>query len=123
MNTKTIEQRLQEVEDRVAIKAIVDTFSNLADKKDMASVVQLLTEDADVEFYFGEALPAAGEGHVHEHTDKKRNHVRRPPRGQHEKGGHDSGNRPFHRRAHHFISLTKAEDVRDFHTINPISST
>ena len=62
MTTKTIEQRLQEVEDRVAIKSIVDTFSNLADKKDMASVVQLLTEDADVEFYFGAALAGSWKG-------------------------------------------------------------
>ena len=47
MTTKTVEQRLQEVEDRVAIKAIVDTFSNLADKKDFSTLVKLLTEDAD----------------------------------------------------------------------------
>jgi cell fate (sporulation/competence/biofilm development) regulator YmcA (YheA/YmcA/DUF963 family) len=51
VTTKTVEQRLQEVEDRVAIKAIVDTFSNLADKKDFSTLVKLLTEDAEVDFY------------------------------------------------------------------------
>ena len=62
MTTKTVEQRLQEVEDRVAIKAIVDTFSNLADKKDFSTLVKLLTEDAEVDFYFGDALVGSWKG-------------------------------------------------------------
>ena len=62
MSTKSIEQRLQEVEDRVAIKAIVDTFSNLADKQEFAALVMLLTEDAEVDFYFGETLAGSWKG-------------------------------------------------------------
>lgn len=62
MTAKTIEQRLQEVEDHIAIKAIVDTFSNLADKQDFAALVQLLTEDAEVDFYFGETLVGSWKG-------------------------------------------------------------
>jgi ketosteroid isomerase-like protein len=62
MTTKPIEQRLREVEDRIAIKAIVDTFSNLADKQDFAALVQLLTEDADVDFYFGDTLAGSWKG-------------------------------------------------------------
>lgn len=45
----TIEQRLQEIEDRLALKAVVDKFSVLADKKDVATQMQLFTEDAIVE--------------------------------------------------------------------------
>jgi ketosteroid isomerase-like protein len=62
MSTKSVEQRLQEVEDRIAIKAIVDTFSNLADKQEFAALVMLLTEDAEVDFYFGEALAGSWKG-------------------------------------------------------------
>lgn len=46
---KTTEQRLQEIEDRLALKALVDEFSVLADKKDIAAQMQLFTEDAKVE--------------------------------------------------------------------------
>ena len=62
MTTKSVEQRLQEIEDRIAIKAIVDTFSNLADKQEFAALVMLLTEDAEVDFYFGEALAGSWKG-------------------------------------------------------------
>lgn len=41
--------RLQTLEDRAALKALVDTFSVLADRKDVAHQVLLFTEDATVE--------------------------------------------------------------------------
>jgi hypothetical protein len=62
MTTKTVEQRLQELEDRAAIKAVVDTFSNLADKNAFSTLVLLLTEDAEVDFYMGEALVGSWKG-------------------------------------------------------------
>lgn len=46
---KTNEQRLQEIEDRLALKALVDEFSVLADKKDIVAQMQLFTDDAKVE--------------------------------------------------------------------------
>ncbi|MGO7591709.1 nuclear transport factor 2 family protein [Rhizobium leguminosarum] len=47
-NPATIEQRLQTIEDKAALKTLVDTFSNLADTKDVAAQVLLFTEDATV---------------------------------------------------------------------------
>lgn len=41
--------RLQDLEDRAALKALVDTFSNLADTKEIDKQVMLFTEDATVE--------------------------------------------------------------------------
>jgi hypothetical protein len=52
MNGFNLEQRLQQIEDRVSIKSVVDTFSTLADQKDVASQLSLFTEDATVETYF-----------------------------------------------------------------------
>lgn len=46
---KTVEERLQQIEDRMALKALVDEFSILADRKDVATQVLLFTEDAKVE--------------------------------------------------------------------------
>lgn len=43
------EKRIQQLEDRIAIKELVDTFSNLADVKDIKTQIQLFTEDATVE--------------------------------------------------------------------------
>ncbi|WP_221997997.1 nuclear transport factor 2 family protein [Rhizobium laguerreae] len=48
MSTSTIEQKLQALEDRAALKTLVDTFSNLADTKDVTAQVLLFTEDATV---------------------------------------------------------------------------
>jgi hypothetical protein len=45
------EARLQILEDRAALKSLVDNFSVLADRKDVASQVLLFTEDATVESY------------------------------------------------------------------------
>lgn len=47
-NNKTIEQRIAEFEDRVALKNLVDTFSNLSDTKEAELQAQLFTEDATV---------------------------------------------------------------------------
>jgi ketosteroid isomerase-like protein len=62
MTTKTADQRLRELEDRIAIKEIVDTFSNLADIKDFGALVHLLTEDAEVDFYLGDTLLGSWKG-------------------------------------------------------------
>ena len=48
MTTLTAEQRLQALEDRADLKTLVDTFSNLADTKDVSAQVLLFTEDATV---------------------------------------------------------------------------
>ncbi len=47
-SNKTIEQRIAELEDRIALKNLVDTFSNLSDTKEAELQAQLFTEDATV---------------------------------------------------------------------------
>jgi len=49
MNNQSIENRLRAIEDRIAIKAVVDEFSNLADTKDLDKQVMLFKEDGIVE--------------------------------------------------------------------------
>ena len=49
MNNQSIENRLIAIEDRIAIKAVVDEFSNLADTKELDKQVMLFTEDGIVE--------------------------------------------------------------------------
>ena len=61
MNT-SLEQRIQRLEDQAAIKRVIDTFSNLADVKDIATQMHLFTEDAIVETYFGDTLFASMRG-------------------------------------------------------------
>lgn len=51
-NTTTM--NIQEIADRIALKDLVDTFSNLADTKEIDEQVQLFTEDAEVISYQGE---------------------------------------------------------------------
>ncbi|MBS0590427.1 MAG: nuclear transport factor 2 family protein, partial [Proteobacteria bacterium] len=46
MSEPALTQRLQQLEDRVALKTLVDTFSNLADTKSVDEQVLLFTEDA-----------------------------------------------------------------------------
>nr|WP_205960418.1 nuclear transport factor 2 family protein [Ramlibacter henchirensis] len=58
----SLEQRIQSVEDRAALKTLVDTFSNLADAKDVKSQVLLFTEDATVDSYVGGALTSSLKG-------------------------------------------------------------
>lgn len=52
MENSSFEQRLRQLEDRVSIKSVVDAFSIFADQKDIASQLELFTEDATVEVYF-----------------------------------------------------------------------
>jgi len=47
--------RMQRLEDKAALKNLVDTFSNLADVKDVDRQVLLFTEDATVESRTGDA--------------------------------------------------------------------
>jgi hypothetical protein len=48
INNKTMEQRLTAIEDKMAIKYVVDEFSNLADTKEIDKQVLLFTEDGSV---------------------------------------------------------------------------
>ena len=43
----------EEIQDRLAIKDVVDTFSNLADEKRVADQMPLFTEDAQMTTYIG----------------------------------------------------------------------
>ena len=47
--------RTQRLEDQAALKNLVDTFSNLADVKDIDRQILLFTEDATVESRTGDA--------------------------------------------------------------------
>lgn len=49
---KSLEQRLTVIEEKMAIKNVVDSFSNLADIKDIEQQVLLFTEDGTVESIF-----------------------------------------------------------------------
>ena len=53
MAQKSTKVRLQEIEDRLALKALVDEFSILADTKDIKNQVLLFTENAVVETSMG----------------------------------------------------------------------
>lgn len=48
---KSLEQRIQELEDRAAFKNLVDTFSILADTKEAELQATIFTEDASVKNY------------------------------------------------------------------------
>lgn len=56
MTTGTLEQRIARIEDRQAIKNVVDVFSNLADVKQIDKQVLLFTNDAVVTSYAAGAL-------------------------------------------------------------------
>ncbi|RGE49156.1 bile acid 7-alpha-dehydratase [Mannheimia granulomatis] len=47
---------LQQIQDRLALKDLVDTFSNLADEKKVAEQMPLFTKDAIVNTYIGGKL-------------------------------------------------------------------
>lgn len=51
----SLKKRLQELEDKEAIRDVLDAFSNTADTKDMAAQGMLFTEDAKVVQHMGEA--------------------------------------------------------------------
>ncbi|GMW05630.1 MAG: hypothetical protein AMXMBFR8_04270 [Nevskiales bacterium] len=53
LSEPTLTERLQQLEDRAALKALVDTFSNLADTKSVDAQVLLFTEDATVDSWSG----------------------------------------------------------------------
>jgi hypothetical protein len=48
MEKQTLEQRIAAIEDKMAIKYVVDEFSNLADTKELDKQVLLFTEDGTV---------------------------------------------------------------------------
>ena len=50
-NNDNLNKRISEIEDRIAIKNLVDTFSILADTKEVEKQTLLFTEDATVESY------------------------------------------------------------------------
>lgn len=54
--TKSIEKRITEIEDRLALKELVDRFSILSDVKHAQAQALLFTEDAVVETYQGDKL-------------------------------------------------------------------
>lgn len=57
-----LSKRIQVLEDRAAIKEVVDTFSILADQKETQKQTLLFTEDATVETYVGEKVVALLKG-------------------------------------------------------------
>lgn len=59
---KSIDERITELENKAALKDLVDTFSILADKKDAQSQTFLFTENALVETYINGALSTKLEG-------------------------------------------------------------
>ncbi len=52
-NDKDLKKRIAETEDKMALKELVDTFSILADKKDVKAQTFLFTPDATVETFVG----------------------------------------------------------------------
>ena len=63
METKMNEERLLMLEDKIALKELVDTFSNLADTKDIEAQLLLFTEDATVASYRDGVQSTLLEGH------------------------------------------------------------
>lgn len=55
-NENDLQKRVRELEDRIALKELVDTFSILADKKDVKTQVQLFTASATAETYRKDVL-------------------------------------------------------------------
>lgn len=47
---------MEQIQDRQALKDLVDTFSNLADEKKVAEQMPLFTQDAQVTTYIGGKL-------------------------------------------------------------------
>ncbi len=52
----SLEQRIATIEDKMALKQVVDVFSNLADTKEIDRQVRLFTEDGVVESFSGGKL-------------------------------------------------------------------
>ena len=53
MKTENTKAGRQNIEDKIALKELVDTFSNLADKKDTKAQVELFTPSASVVTFVG----------------------------------------------------------------------
>ena len=51
VNDSSLSRRIQQIEDKAALKKLVDTFSILADQKDVQKQLLLFTENATVESY------------------------------------------------------------------------
>lgn len=60
--TEATSVSLKELEDRIALKELVDVFSNLADVKDVGAQVLLFTEDAEVNSYSDGKLTSSLKG-------------------------------------------------------------
>ena len=55
-NDDDLRKRIGEVEDRLALRELVDTFSTLSDRKEVREQTQLFTANATVETYRGGVL-------------------------------------------------------------------
>jgi SnoaL-like protein len=53
-----IEQRLQQLEDRIAIRELIDQYAYCADTRDAQGQMAIFTEDTNFEVYMDEKLPA-----------------------------------------------------------------
>lgn len=51
MHDNSIEARLRRLEDKAELRALIDTFAILADRRDIRNQVRLFTEDATVDSY------------------------------------------------------------------------
>ena len=60
--TMDLNQKISEIEDRIALKNLVDTFSILADRKEVQQQTLLFTEDAMVESVSGGQLTSTLKG-------------------------------------------------------------
>lgn len=58
MKNDDLNEKVAQIEDRIALKELVDTFSILADKKDMKAQTQLFTADGIVETFVNGARVA-----------------------------------------------------------------
>lgn len=62
MQDRTLHDRIAAIEDKLAIKELVDTFSNLADQFDTHAQTFLFTEDATVDSYMDGKLAISATG-------------------------------------------------------------
>jgi ketosteroid isomerase-like protein len=62
MNQQDIIQHVQQLEDKTALRTLIDTFAILSDRKDIETQVQLFTEDASVDSYLGGQLVSSLKG-------------------------------------------------------------
>jgi len=53
----TTEQRFQQLEDRIAIRELIDAYTFCADTRDIQGHIALFTEDTNFEVYMDERIP------------------------------------------------------------------